>query len=277
MRRPRRLGFTLLEVMVAVVILAVGLSSLFTSEIGAMKIAQRARTTTVASLLARCKMGELEEKVAKEGWPGTDTDGRDECCEGAEREGFSCEWSIKRIVLPELTAEGEEGEEGQDKDGVTDAVKSGAEQAGGAPTMGTEPAGPGGMALPDPSAIGVPLTGGIESMLSGGGGDEGDEGTSDPIISMVMSYAFPVMKPLIEEQVRRATVVVKWNEGTSEQALDVVQFLVNELPMLAPDDDEENDPGTGGTGTGTGTSGTGTGTGAAGTGTGSGNKPSVER
>ena len=38
-----------------------------------------------------------------------------------------------------------------------------------------------------------------------------------------------------------ATVTVKWNEGTSERSFDVVQFLVNELPMLAPTVDEENE------------------------------------
>ena len=86
--RPASLGFTLIEVMIAVVILAVGLSSLFTSEAGAVRIAQRARNTTVATLLARCKMAEIEERIGKEGWPGEQIDGRDECCDEAEHEGF---------------------------------------------------------------------------------------------------------------------------------------------------------------------------------------------
>ena len=60
----RNQGFTLIEVMVAVVILAVGMASLFTSEAGAVRIAQRARTTTIATLLARCKMGEIEERYS---------------------------------------------------------------------------------------------------------------------------------------------------------------------------------------------------------------------
>jgi general secretion pathway protein I len=258
--RTRHAAFTLLEVMVAVVILAVGLSSLFTSEIGAIRIAQRARTTTVATLLARCKMGEIEEKIAKEGWPATDTDDRDECCEGAEHKGFRCEWSVKRIVLPDLP---EDALNGQD---AMEQLKAGGGQSG---TPGSTPAGPSvtpGANASDPlSSVGVPL-GGITSMLSGGG--TGGTGGADPIAALVMSYAFPIMKPVIEEQVRRATVTVHWDEGTSQQSFDVVQYLVNELPMLPPEEDQETDTGTGTTGT-TGTTGAGTpSTSTSGTGTG---------
>jgi hypothetical protein len=59
---------------------------------------------------------------------------------------------------------------------------------------------------------------------SGGGGD--------PLTAMVMEMTFPVMKPVIEEGVRRATVSVSWKEGDREQTFDVVQYLVNEMPML---------------------------------------------
>ena len=95
-------GFTLMEVMIAVVIMALGLGSLFASEAGAIRIAQRARTTTIATLLARCKMGEVEEKVAKEGWPGTALDGRDECCEDAEHKAISASGRSSASCCPSL-------------------------------------------------------------------------------------------------------------------------------------------------------------------------------
>jgi general secretion pathway protein I len=272
-------GFTLLEVMVAVVILAVGLSSLFASEVGAIRIAQRARTTTLASLLARCKMAEIDEKISKEGWPATNTDGRDECCEGAEHDGFSCEWKLERIVLPDAAQDDGDGAGGgkDGKDGVLGALTGGGSSA-------KSPAGPS-----DPlAAAGIPLggaAGGIDSLLAGKGVGANGTGTGaggilgaigaggggggggDPIASLVMSYAFPVMKPIIEEQVRRATVLVKWKEGSSEQEMDVVQYLVNELPMLPPDsdDDDATNPnvsqaaGGAGTGTGIGIGGSGSG------------------
>ncbi len=249
MKALARQGFTLLEVMVAVVILAAGLSSLFTSEVGAIRIAQRARTTTVASLLARCKMGEVEERIFKEGWPGAALTGRDECCEDAEHEGFSCEYVVDRIVLPDALGEGDEG--GGLKEMLQGAA-TGGEASGGA--------------AGDPAAVSpsIPITGPLGALagMGGGGGPSalGGEmgGGGDPMAAMVMEFTFPIMKPLIEEQVRRVTVTVRWKEGSAERDLEIVQFIVNELPMVAPDD-EDGDGSTGG-GTG-GTTGGSTGAG----------------
>lgn len=260
-----RRGFTLIEVMIAVVILAVGLSSLFTSEAAAVRIAQRARTTTVATLLARCKMAEIEERIAKEGWPGEQIDGRDECCEDAEHDGFRCEWIVERISMPEL---GEEGEEGEDKDKDKDKgdsledrlkqrtsgvdPKAAATAAAGAAAAATGGAGALG------GAAGGAGDGGLSEILTAVGATAGSGG-GDPFATMVMELTFPVLKPVIEESVRKATVKVTWNEGSSEQNFEVVQFLVNELPMLPDENATEALQGTGG-----GTAGTaGTGAGAA--------------
>lgn len=279
--RPARIsGFTLIEVMIAVVILGIGLSSLFTSQAGAIRVAQRARTTTVATLLARCKMGEVEEDLAKKGWPGTNLEGRDECCVGATHDGYRCEWKVERIVLPDAS---EAQTEAEAKDalqgGATGAPGSPAGPAPGMPPLGTPMGSPlsptGGAAPVDPlQNFGIPVTG-IPSAtdMTGVGGSGGD-----PMAMMVMQYTFPIMKPIIEEQVRRLTVHVEWAEGTSIQGFDLVQFIVNEYPIVADTVDEENETpgqpastgtqGTTGTGTGSqGTTGTGTSTGPGNTGT----------
>jgi general secretion pathway protein I len=232
-RASTRAGFTLIEVMVAVVILAVGLSALFTSEAGAVRIAQRARTTTIATLLARCKMGEVEERVAKEGFPAERIDGRDECCQGGEHDGFRCDWKVERIVLPEIGGD----------TGGTGGTGGGAKLPGGLTggrdekstlTPGAAPAGSSSM----PSALsglggdgGTSAEGGILGSVVSSLGESGGGG-SDPLTAMVMELTFPVMKPVIEEGVRRATVTVSWKEGDSEQTFDVVQYLVNEMPAL---------------------------------------------
>jgi general secretion pathway protein I len=225
----RRAGFTLIEVMVAVVILAVGMASLFTSEAGAVRIAQRARTTTIATLLARCKMGEIEERVFKEGWPAEQIDGRDECCDGAEHDGFKCEWKVERIVLPELTEEGETGgmTAGGDK---KDKLKERGRDLAGSERGAGGALGGGGLAG---GALGGNVS--VDAGLEGDGGIldglmtqfSGDEG-GDPIASMAMQLTFPVLKPVIEEGVRRATVSVSWKEGDSDLSFEVMQFLVNE-------------------------------------------------
>lgn len=265
-------GFTLIEVMIAVVILGLGLSSLFASQAGAIRVAQRARTTTVGTLLARCKMGEIEEDIAKKGWPGTNLDGRDECCVGATHDGFRCEWKIERIVLPDAS-------QAQTEAAAKDALKNGTSGAPGATPPGTPsspfgapmgaPISPTGASPGDPMNFGIPVTG--MGGVGGMGGMGGMGGTAgDPMATMVMQYTFPIMKPIIEEQVRRVTVSVSWLEGTSNQGFDLVQFLVNENPMTPPPVDEENEvtgpgapgtsgtpgtPGTGGSSTPPGTSG----------------------
>lgn len=201
-RRPTTThGFTLMEVMVAVGILALGLTAIFSSQGQAIRVGTRAQHMNVAALMARCKMSELEEQVMKEGLPAIDDSGRDGCCEGAELEGFECEWRLDRVVLPDdaLTEEGLEGEDGE----------------------GGESAGPAGI-LSDENA----QTGAIDSMLGGGGGLGGGDGFAE----MAIGIAFPVLKPAIEEQVRRASVVVRWREGTSTREFDVVQYLVAEQP-----------------------------------------------
>ncbi len=96
-------GFTLLEVMVSVAILAVALTAIFSSEAQAIRVARRSQQLNIATLLARCKMNEIEEQIAKEGLPAINDSGRDSCCEGAEVENCRCEWSLARDVLPDDT------------------------------------------------------------------------------------------------------------------------------------------------------------------------------
>jgi general secretion pathway protein I len=256
--RPGRRGFTLLEVMIAVVILAVGLASLFTSEAGAIRIAQRARTTTVASLLARCKMAEVEELVAKQGWPGELIEGRDECCEEGEKDGYSCVWKVERIKLPDVEEDKEEDDDddakkGDDKakpTGMIDSLAQLSKQEPGDRLSGITDMLSGGRGSKD------------EKIASAGSGDDGkktkeereQESMLDPMASMVMNLAFPIMKPVIQEGVRRASVSVNWKEGEKEQTFEVVQFLVSEAQIIVEEQDEDNpNAQTGATGT-TGTS-----------------------
>ena len=59
----------------------------------------------------------------------------------------------------------------------------------------------------------------FENALTGAAG-------GDAIGAMAVEYAFPIIRPAIEEQVRRAVVTVYWGEGASERHFNVVQYLV---------------------------------------------------
>ena len=58
------------------------------------------------------QMAEIEEFIAIEGFPLIDKKGKDKCCEHAEVDGYTCDWTIERIVLPEFGFE--QNEDGDD-------------------------------------------------------------------------------------------------------------------------------------------------------------------
>ena len=193
-------GFTLLEVMIAVAILGLSLTAIFSSEVGAANVAARARRQNVAATLARCKMGEIEQVIAIEGLPAIEKKDTDACCEHAPVEGFECDWLVERIVLPELGAQGDE--EGDEDSEVTtsERINQELDEAETAETT--------------------------QQVLAGESGN---------LAMLALELGFPILKPFLEEQVRRATVTVRWKEGPKERGFDVIQFLVSEQPAPADD------------------------------------------
>jgi len=194
-------GFTLLEVMIAVAILGLSLTAIFSSEVGAANIAARARRQNIAATLARCKMGEIEQIIAIEGLPALEKKDKDNCCEHAPVEGFECEWTVDRIILPEFGTQDDTDDEDEAKDNPKSILADAAEQATSKDGMS-------------------------QQALAGQAGN---------LAVLALQLAFPVLKPFLEEQVRRATVRVRWKEGPKDRGFDVIQYLVSEQP--APMDD----------------------------------------
>lgn len=208
-------AFTLLEVMVAVTILGIALTAIFSSEAAAIRVSGRARFLTTATLLARCKMGEIEEQVMRQGLPAVSANGTDECCVDGEVHGFECEWEIMRIVLPDGApvggSAGDPHAHGDDSAGpLAGLLGGGGGGGGGIPGVS-------GGAAPTPDQM---LSG---AMMSGGG---------DMVSQIALQFVFPILKPQLEEQVRRARVTVRWHEGDREQEFDVSQYLVAEQPPI---------------------------------------------
>jgi len=198
-----RRGFTLLEVMIAVAILGISLTAIFSSEVGAANIAARARRQNVAVTLARCKMGEIEEIISIEGLPALEKKDTDACCEHAPVDGYECDWIVERIILPEFgvgdeESEGDEADEGNNPREIVNAAVDEVTESGG-PT---------------------------EQAIAGEAGN---------LAMLALQIGFPILKPFLEEQVRRATVAVRWTEGSKQRGFDVTQYLVSE--QIAPPDE----------------------------------------
>jgi general secretion pathway protein I len=118
----RTAGFTLVEVMFALAILAGALILLLQGAAANVASTQRSQMLSAATELARGKMYDIEEKLLEEGFQNLDqTEEGDFDDEGWEQ--ITWEAEITKIKLPNLGAmkslgaEGEEGAEGEDSGG----------------------------------------------------------------------------------------------------------------------------------------------------------------
>lgn len=198
--RPR--GFTLLEVLVAIAILGLGLSIILSSQVGLFGSAKRAEHLTVATNLLRCKMSEVEEDLMRQGYPFIDRTDNGDCCNGEDEPGYTCEWKIERIKLPEQSLTGPEGDGGlagpEDTLGKITALAQSAQANPGKP--------------PDMSSITQQL-----------GDVTGGQGPAQ----MLFTSVYPTLQPILEASIRKVTVTVKWKQGKTEGTLAATQYVTD--------------------------------------------------
>jgi prepilin-type N-terminal cleavage/methylation domain-containing protein len=104
--RPRSQGFTIMEVMVAIMILAVSVVSIFGAQFAAVATTEYSKHITQAINLAECRMNEIElEVLTDDGFKLGNVESSGECCESMEDEkigDYECFWEIKVVELPNL-------------------------------------------------------------------------------------------------------------------------------------------------------------------------------
>ena len=195
MRQPR--GFTLLETVVALAILALALMAIFDINSGAVANHAYAKKLTVATLLARSKMTDLEQTLYDDGFS---TDDKDESGDFSQEGWGSFKWRAK-IVAPRT-------------DGVSPEQLIGA--------IFNLPIGEGGD------------LGGLASMFGGGGAAGGKSGGSqtqaNPLAGAAMGMAQPMFTQMVQQltqTVREIRLTVYWRDGTQVETLDLVTHMVS--------------------------------------------------
>jgi len=213
-------GFTLIEVMIAIAILSMALVTVFGSNIGGARSASHARHITRATMMARCRMTEVEAYLVKNQLPPADMVVEDPPAMGSEpccTDGVTCEANVERIELPEQSAV------------ETAAGDQLLGRAAGA-AAGSSFGGPGGVTGGDGGLAG--LASAMTSMGSAGGGAGGSlasSGAPSPseMAGSLLTTVYPTVKPLLEGAIRKLTVHVVWHEGSREYSFDVVEYVTN--------------------------------------------------
>jgi general secretion pathway protein I len=196
-------GFTLLEVLMAVVILGLGLTVLLGAQTGLFANAKRAERLSLATNVARCRMSELELELLQKGYPLIDQESEGDCCMGESEGDFRCSWKIQRVELPEASLDGDgglsddvEGESTGTLGALAEIQEKGASALGEGADLGTLA-----------ESLGTASTG------------------TDGLVSMVMGFVYPSLKPMLEASIRKIVVTVAWKEGLRERTLVVTQFV----------------------------------------------------
>jgi general secretion pathway protein I len=194
MRRTR--GFTLLETVVALAILAMALMAIFDINSGAVSNHAYAKKLTVATLLARSKMTDLEQQLYDDGFAADDKEESGDF----SREGWSqYKWRAK-VIAPKT-------------DGVSPEQLIGA--------IFNLPMGEGGD------------LGGLASMFGGGGGKDdkgGPQQGANPMAGAAMGMAQPMFSQMVQQitqTVREVRLTVYWRDGTQVESLDLVTHVVS--------------------------------------------------
>ena len=213
-----RRGFSLLEVMFAVALFGAVVTFILSAQGGLVASNKRAADMSQAVEVARCRMSELEEKQLKLGFPEVEEkDTSNVCCDEKEVEGFSCDWQVERVKLPETTTMG----------GDAGSLLNLGMDAGDLTSIAGSIGGPAGTALLNPAgAAGLNFDGGLQGFgnafqqTMGGGGQSG-------LLGMFFSIVYPTLKPLLETAIRRITVVVRWKEGSIDRDFTLTQYVTN--------------------------------------------------
>jgi prepilin-type N-terminal cleavage/methylation domain-containing protein len=218
-RRRAQSGFTLIEVMFAIAILAMAMTVVFSSNIIAARSTMHSRALTRATMMGRCRLTEAEAWLVRNQLPPLDkalddppTMGEEPCC----TDGVTCDAQVDKIELPNPATV--ETAAGNQILGQAASAASGTSFGGASGVRG----GDGGVALGG-------LSGAMGMMGGASGGSGAPTGAPSPrdMAGTLLTTVYPTVKPLLEGAIRRLTVTVRWHEGEREHSFAIVEYVTN--------------------------------------------------
>jgi prepilin-type N-terminal cleavage/methylation domain-containing protein len=223
-------GFTLIEVMLALAILAMGLAVLIKDTANNIASTEGAHMDGVVSDLARYQMGEIEEKLEKEGFQET-LDHKDGNFSEQGWESVTWEYKIEPVELPDLGAvQTMASKEMQQKQ-----LAAGGNAAGSGSGTG---AGSGSMDPNDMSTMfGNSALGGMLGMFGGMGGGmgmgggSGGMGAADAKGAMFIQSQYELVKQVLKASIRKITLTVRWEVMQEKRSMDVVEYITDGAGM----------------------------------------------
>jgi general secretion pathway protein I len=224
-RRPHRRarkGFSLLEVLMAVALFGAVVTIILSAQAGLVASDRTATNISQAIELGRCRMSEIEEKQLKLGFPEVEEkDTSPICCNDKDNPGFSCEWKVERVLLPQpVSLAGDAG--------LGSILGGGLGLDAGIPSsIGTSIATPmGTMAVNPLGGASLDFDAGLQNIGMGLQQSMGGAGMSG-LLSLVFSLVYPSLKPMLEAAIRKVTVIVHWQEGRQERDFTLQQYITN--------------------------------------------------
>ncbi len=204
-------GFTLLEVLVALGILATAYVALLQTLSGSIRLSTYGRQVTVAAFLAQAKLEQTEEKLIKDGFP-VESDVTKGTFEESGYPGYRWKMEVRKIELPIGDALNYLLSDRSSKD---DKKSEALEKALGGSVGNLLGSSGGGLAG---------LLGGTSASALGQAGGAG--GMTSAAMSTLGGSAEMISKQL-EEQLREMQLTVEWGEGGPGRQLVVTTHIVN--------------------------------------------------
>jgi general secretion pathway protein I len=206
-RRVRRAGFTLVEVMLALAILGMGLTLLVKTLASNVSAAADAEMMGVVANLARGAMYDVEETLRKDGFQETDQSSKGDFAE----DGWpGVTWEAK-VEIPEIPGFAALQAMQQGQQGAGDGAGSG---SAAKPTADLESSGIGGIM----AFLGADMSSGAQE-------------ASDQMGAAVIQQYFDMVQQVFKASIRKVTLTVRYQVTGSPREFELVAYFTDDAAM----------------------------------------------